>query len=26
MEKHLVMYFAIKLITLLRKYILVMES
>nr|ACZ95658.1 truncated protein L16 [Tsuga dumosa]ACZ95664.1 truncated ribosomal protein L16 [Cathaya argyrophylla]ACZ95667.1 truncated ribosomal protein L16 [Pinus monophylla]ACZ95679.1 truncated ribosomal protein L16 [Picea smithiana] len=26
MEKHLVMYFAIKLITLLRKYLLVMES
>nr|ACZ95661.1 truncated ribosomal protein L16 [Keteleeria fortunei] len=26
MEKHLVMYFAIKLITLLQKYLLVMES
>nr|ACZ95676.1 truncated ribosomal protein L16 [Abies holophylla] len=26
MEKHLVMHFAIKLITLLRKYLLVMES
>nr|ACZ95673.1 truncated ribosomal protein L16 [Nothotsuga longibracteata] len=26
MEKHLVMYFAIKLITLLRKSLLVMES
>nr|ACZ95651.1 truncated ribosomal protein L16 [Pseudotsuga sinensis var. gaussenii]AKA55738.1 truncated ribosomal protein L16 [Pinus albicaulis]AKA55742.1 truncated ribosomal protein L16 [Pinus armandii]AKA55751.1 truncated ribosomal protein L16 [Pinus armandii var. mastersiana]AKA55754.1 truncated ribosomal protein L16 [Pinus ayacahuite]AKA55757.1 truncated ribosomal protein L16 [Pinus bhutanica]AKA55760.1 truncated ribosomal protein L16 [Pinus cembra]AKA55766.1 truncated ribosomal protein L16 [Pinus len=26
MEKHLVMHLAIKLITLLRKYLLVMES
>nr|ACZ95684.1 truncated ribosomal protein L16 [Ginkgo biloba] len=26
MEKHLVMHFAIKLIMLLRKYLLVMES